>query len=132
MKRGVGGVLFRGGKILLGKRASDRKLYPNVWDIIGGHCLPDEEPESTLARELQEEINITPKEFRRLGAFNELQPDLFGEREYHVYIVTEWIGKGPTALGDEHSEIGWFSIEEAIRLDLAHPGYIELFKTINE
>ncbi|MBL7177642.1 MAG: NUDIX hydrolase [Desulfobacteraceae bacterium] len=132
MKRGAGGILLKEGKILLGKRASNRKHYPNVWDIIGGHCLPGEELPDTLVRELREEINVTPKAFKYLNVLHELQPELYGEREYHIYLVTGWIGKDPIVLGGEHSEIGWFSIEEAIRLDLAHPGYTEIFKTIKQ
>jgi hypothetical protein len=25
--------------------------------------------------------------------------------------------------GDEHTEIGWFAVEDALKLDLAVPGY---------
>ena len=44
----AGGILFERGQVLLGRRASDRDLYPGTWDIIGGHCLPGEELEHTL------------------------------------------------------------------------------------
>ena len=130
MKRCAGGILLRGGRVLLGKRAADRKLYPNVWDIIGGHCLPDEELEDTLVREFQEEINVTPLEFRKLGVLYERQPHLYGELEYHVYVVTDWIGEGPEALGEEHSEIRWLTVEEALGIELAHPRYVELLRAI--
>ncbi len=116
--------------MLLGKRRAEREFYPNVWDIIGGHCLADEEPAQALVREVQEEINVTPITFRKVRVLSEAQPDIYGEREYHVYVITEWTGKGPSVLGQEHSQIRWFSATEARRLELAHPGYAELFESI--
>jgi len=49
-----------------------------------------------------------------------------GAAAYHIFLVTRWEGTGPAAQGDEHSEIRWFPVSDAITLDLAHPGYIEL------
>ena len=130
MKRCAGGILIKGSRILLGKRASDREFYPNVWDIIGGHCLPGEEPDRALLRELQEEINVTPTVFSKLGVLYEPHPSIHGEREYHVYVITEWTGQGPVVQGAEHSEIRWFPVNEALQLDLAHPQYAELFEAM--
>jgi 8-oxo-dGTP diphosphatase len=130
LRRCAGGIPLKQDQILLGKRASDRDLYPNTWDIIGGHCLPGEELEQTLVRELQEEIAVTPTAFSKLAVLHEPQPHIYGEREYHVYVITAWIGPGPTALGEEHSEVRWFPIDEALQLDLAHPKYADLLRTI--
>jgi len=33
----VGALIVESQKILLGKRASTRTFYPNVWDVFGGH-----------------------------------------------------------------------------------------------
>jgi 8-oxo-dGTP pyrophosphatase MutT (NUDIX family) len=60
----------------------------------------------------------------------EPHPNIHGEREYHVYVVTEWAGQGPVVLGAEHTEIRWFPLNEALQLDLAHPQYTELFETM--
>jgi 8-oxo-dGTP diphosphatase len=70
--------------------------------------------------------------FSKLGVLCESYPDIYGEREYHIYVVTEWVGQGPVALGEEHSEIRWFSVNEALQLDLAHPRYAELFEAIRQ
>ncbi len=40
----AGGVLVRGGEVLLARRSDDRAFYPGVWDVIGGHCEPGEAP----------------------------------------------------------------------------------------
>jgi len=130
LKRCAGGILFKDGRVLLGKRAPDRELYPNVWDVVGGHCLPSEEPAQALARELQEEIGVTPTAFGELAVLREPRPELYGEREYHIFLVTGWVGQGPTILEDEHSEIRWFAVAEAVQLDLAHPAYADLLEAV--
>jgi 8-oxo-dGTP pyrophosphatase MutT (NUDIX family) len=63
----AGALLVRGRHILLATRADDRPFYPGVWDIIGGHCEPNETPADTLTRELLEEIGITPRIFEEIG-----------------------------------------------------------------
>lgn len=130
MKGCAGGILVREGRILLGRRAANREFYPDVWDIIGGHCRSGEEPDQTLARELQEEIGLTPTAFTKLGVLMDPHPDIHGQLEYHIYAVIAWAGSGPVLRGEEHSELRWFPVREAIRLDLAHPGYPALFEAL--
>ena len=59
-------ILLKDNKILLGKRAARRRMYPGYWDLVGGHCEPDESPKSALLRELREELNICATDFRLL------------------------------------------------------------------
>ena len=132
MKRCAGGILLQERQILLGKRSPDREFYPDVWDVVGGHCLNEEDPAHALVRELEEEIDVMAVKFEKLSVLPEPQPELYGAHEYHIYIVTEWTGKGPTVLGKEHTELRWFPVEEALLLDYAHPGYGELFERIGK
>jgi len=125
-----GGVLCKEGQILLGRRSADRWLYPNMWDIFGGHCEADETPEEALIRECEEELRVRPLEFRKLAVFQEPLPALYGEAEYHVYVISRWSGKGPVNAGDEHSEIRWFGFEDVGQLELAWEGYRDLFQTL--
>ena len=128
MKRCACGVLVRDGRILLGRRAPERKFYPGTWDMIGGHQEAGESLGETLARELEEEIDVTPTEFREVTVLAERAPEVHGERAYHVFAVTAWRGPGPTMQGDEHTEIGWFTIDDACELDLADPGYKDVLR----
>jgi 8-oxo-dGTP diphosphatase len=130
LKRCAGGILFKDGRVLLGKRSPDREVYPNEWDVIGGHCLPGEKPAQTLVREMQEEIGVTPTAFSELAVLREPRPELYGEREYYIFLATGWVGQGPIVLEAEHSEIRWFAVDEAMRLDLAHPAYVDLLAGI--
>ena len=60
------GVLINDGCILLGKRSPERKLYPNAWNMIGGHQEAGKTLDETLVREFEEEIAVTPTESREV------------------------------------------------------------------
>lgn len=124
----AGGILVKDNKILLGKRSGDLQFYPDVWDIIGGHCEDGETPEQALKRELGEEIGITPTSFNRIAVLHDPEN---AEYEYHIYVVKDWTGV-PRNLTCEHSEVAWVPIDEAVMLNLAHPEYPELFKNIGK
>jgi 8-oxo-dGTP pyrophosphatase MutT (NUDIX family) len=130
MKMCAGAFVYRDGHVLLGLRSQTRSSYPGVWDAIGGHAEPTESPREALVRELEEEIQITPTAFRELATLVEPRPDINGDAVYHLFVVTKWSGVGPLARGDEHSDIRWFRIEEAVRLNLAHPGYADLLRSL--
>jgi 8-oxo-dGTP diphosphatase len=130
VKTCVGAFLVQNGLVLLGLRSENRSFYPGVWDAIGGHVESSESPRDALIRELNEEIQVTPIEFVELATLPELQPNINGEAAYHIFLVTRWDGVGPSAQGDEHSEIRWFHVSEAISLDLAHPAYVGLLKRL--
>ena len=122
------GILFRNGEILLGKRAKRRTSYPNVWDMIGGHCENAETLEQTLIRELQEEIGVTPTQFEQISTLFDSNND----HTYHVFVVTDWKGEPDHLQPEEHAMIGWFGIKEALKLDLALPVYRELFTSLED
>src|SRR5260221_5223372 len=124
-------ILVRDGRILLGRRSSARKTHPNMWDVIGGHVEPSETLEETLIREVHEEIGVTPISFMKLGASSEPNPEVNGTAMYHIFAVNSWDGGEPVALGDEHSQIRWFTIEEACQeIGLALQEYKAFFRTL--
>ena len=52
----------------------------------------------------------------------------FWRRPCHVYVVERWEGGEPVALGDEHSELRWFTPRAAFGLpDLALSEYRQVF-----
>ena len=132
MKTCACAVLLRGREILLGKRSPDRRFYPNVWDLIGGHGENQESPERTLVRELKEELGIVPTEYRVLRILDEPNEEAYGAYQYHVYLVTDWSGVPSNLQPQEHSEIQWFSIADALGLELAHPDYPALFVEVDQ
>jgi 8-oxo-dGTP diphosphatase len=119
-------LIVRSQKILLGHRSAGRTFYPNVWDVFGGHVEPGEQPEQTLIRELQEELGITPTQWMYLEgiAFPSEPSDPV---TVYLYLVTGWTGSATNRQLEEHSTIGWFSLEQAAGLPLAHPDYPTIF-----
>ena len=47
------------GRIFIQRRAADRELFPDSWDIVGGHVEPGESIQDTLRREIEEETGWT-------------------------------------------------------------------------
>lgn len=119
---------MRAGQLLLCKRSPQRDFFPNVWDVVGGHCLGDEKPEAALVREMEEELGIRPTSYARLAVLHEVDEAEGPTAEYHVFLVTEWEGGEPACLGEEHTEVRWFTPERALALDLVHPGYRQLLR----
>lgn len=55
------GALIRDGRnrIYVHRRSRDRRLFPGLWDVVGGHLEDGELPEQALAREIEEETGWT-------------------------------------------------------------------------
>jgi 8-oxo-dGTP diphosphatase len=70
----VAALIVQSQKILLGLRSATRVFYPDVWDMFGGHVEPGERHEETLVRELQEELGITPTQWKYLETLTILLP----------------------------------------------------------
>jgi 8-oxo-dGTP diphosphatase len=124
-------VIFHEGKLLLGRRSPHSAICANLWDIVGGHVEADESPAQALVREVREELGIVVDKFIELHTLLEPRPHLGGPVAMHFYLVTRWNGK-IEMLGDEHTELHWFNLEEACHLQhLAHPEYRRLFHEIS-
>jgi 8-oxo-dGTP pyrophosphatase MutT (NUDIX family) len=127
----VGALFIRSdGKVLLGLRAPSKKVWPGYWDTIGGHVEDGESLDEALIREVQEEVGVTPTEYRLIATVRERQPELYGDALHHVYAVTSWEGGEPANICDEHTELKWFSVSEmrglANIVDPDYPRFAEL------
>jgi len=127
----VAALIVESQMILLGQRAPTRTFYPNVWDVFGGHIEPGEHQHQTLVRELQEELGITPTKWTFVETLVVSIPERRGVPPYqldlHLYLVTAWSGTPVNRQLHEHTSIQWFSLAQAVQLDLAHPTYPHLF-----
>jgi 8-oxo-dGTP diphosphatase len=82
--------------------------------MLGGHIEAGETEVEALVRELDEELGICPTHFQKTRHLL-LEYDR-GYSDLAIYAVTQWTGGEPIMLGDEHSEIKWFRIADALRL----------------
>lgn len=112
----AGGLLIDPtGKMLLGLRAHDKPVAPDLWDIVGGRVEACETLEEALVREVIEELGVEPTRFRLLASVPEPSsgpPEVL----HHVFAVTEWMGGAPYNACDEHSEVRWFTIDDVRNL----------------
>jgi 8-oxo-dGTP pyrophosphatase MutT (NUDIX family) len=92
--------------------------------VIGGHVEAGETVEQALIRESEEEVGLTPTRFLPAERMHR-------GTVHHFFLVLEWRGGEPTLLGDEHTELRWFTLAEASALHpLALPEYPAFFRNL--
>ena len=129
MRNVVNALLLRQGSVLLARRSPHRKAYPGLWSFPGGHVEAGETLEQALTREAREEVNVAPVIYSAVARIAD--PNTTSEPiTYHMYAVREWRGE-PSIINDEHTELRWFTFEEAKALpDLALEDYRLLFDSL--
>ena len=131
-KATVGAIIYKKEndslQILLTKRNVNPFKY--YWCFPGGHIEEFEDTVQAIIREVKEETNL------------DFDPDylcyldeIFPEMNLHN-IVQMFYGEAantPKADPGEVSDIGWFSLEEALKMDLAfrHNEALKIFKRQN-
>lgn len=121
----VAGLLVDGRRVLLGHRQPGRAYYPDCWDVPGGHVEAGEEPAAALRRELAEELGVDVDEPRRPPEASLLSREV----DFRLWEVRRWQGEPANRAPEEHDEVGWRTLAEAIVLRLAHPGLRRIVAT---
>lgn len=113
----VAAAIFDGeGRVLMHRRPLE-KHHGGLWEFPGGKVESGETPRIALVREIAEELGVTIE----LAA---LEPVAFAETSasgddaaivIFLYIARQWNGS-PQSL--EGGGWGWFTLEEAGKLDL--------------
>ena len=116
----VVGALVRDDRVLLVHRSPDRRAFPNVWDLPGGHIEPSESELEALARELHEELAVRIE----TGSASHLCRLDLGRGDDEVslsaWLVGDWRGTPTNTAPDEHDEIAWFRPDEIPPLAHGH------------
>jgi mutator protein MutT len=108
----VNAALIREGQVLLVHRSPNRRAYPDVWDLPGGHIDAGETELAALAREMHEELGV---QITTGSAIHLCRLEVgHGEESvrFSAWIVGEWEGTPTNVAPDEHDEIRWFRPEE--------------------
>lgn len=71
---GTGIIIFKDGKILLGRRK--KKIGRGEWQFAGGKVDLFEEIEDTVVREAKEETNLDVENLRFIGFTNDIYADI--------------------------------------------------------
>ena len=110
----VAGILVDDGAVLLALRSADRRWFPGVWDLPGGHVEPGEAPRDALVRELAEELGVTAEVPAEPAAH--VTGD---DYDVAVYRVDRWAGTPRNVASDEHDEVRFVTPDDARGLLLA-------------
>ena len=119
--RVVAGLFRADDRVLLCHRRSDRRWYPDVWDLPGGHVDDGEDPRQALVRELREELGVRVD--RPRNAPDAVITDDDAGFELSIWLVDSWHGEIVNAAPDEHDDVRWFTAEDTDALSLADTRY---------
>ncbi len=115
----VGAVILNDdGRAFAQKRSPDRRLFPDSWDIVGGHVEAGETLLEALAREVEEETGWRLRHVRRsLGTTTWTGDDGAGLRHEADYLVeVEGDVDRPVLERSKHADHGWFGPDDLDRL----------------
>ena len=117
--RGVHVWIYNAEKgLLIQKRASDKNLHPDLWDIsVAGHVSAGETPEKSAVREISEEISldINPEELElyKIRAVAKTKPDYYdNEFDYIYFLKYEGETSSLTLQQEEVQEIKCIALDE--------------------
>ena len=117
---GAGALIFnKEGKLLLGKRGPQARNEIGKWEIPGGGIEYGEKVEDGLKREVQEELGIDIEVQEMLQLCDHI---LVYEGQHWIsptYICRLTKGTPTIQEPEKCTEIGWFTIDEAEKLDLS-------------
>ena len=99
---GVGVMIIKDGKILLGKRKGGTGA--GEWGFPGGHLENGETCEEALAREIEEEVGVTVKNIRFLFVANVQR--YLPKHYIHMGFTAQWVAGEPELREPEKCE-GW-------------------------
>ncbi len=114
-------IIDENKNVLLQKRSSTKKLWPNKWDFtLGGHVTSGEFGRQALIREAKEElgIEISDSDIKYLvgsTSINE-QGDIINKHYNECYLITKNIDISDIKIQKEEvSEVKYFSKEELLK-----------------
>lgn len=113
-------VINSKNQVLLQKRSSNKKMWPNMWDITaGGHVLAGEFGFEAIIRETKEELGINLEKnditFIGVATSENIKGDIINRHFNEFYIANKEIDETKLKLQEEEvSEVKWIEKDEII------------------
>ncbi|RKR89397.1 NUDIX domain-containing protein [Micromonospora pisi] len=106
------------GRIFFQRRSPQRKLFPDTWDIVGGHVEPGEGIEDALYREVTEETGWTVSIVLGLvGEYTYIPDDGLTRVETDFLVRVDGDLSRPRLEEGKHTEFRWLGEHEIGVLD---------------
>lgn len=94
-------------RVYIHRRTAERRLYPGIWDIVGGHLEAGETPEEALAREVEEETGWTVRDILWQAADWEWEYEGRVRRELDYVITVDGDLRRPRLEAGKHDALAW-------------------------
>ncbi len=126
----IAGLCFKENQVLLAKRASHKKLYPNYWEGCGGQVQSGENFEEAIIRKFKEELGVIIKNQRVFKTYEIITPKdeqlkIPGLR--FICSFDKYLNHPSPTITPEHTEYRWVNLTELNQLNLI-PGLKEDIK----
>ncbi|PZG07051.1 NUDIX hydrolase [Micromonospora craterilacus] len=111
-------IIAPDGRIFFQRRSPHRRLFPNCWDIVGGHLEPGETVEEALRREVTEETGWRVSEIvGPVGEYRYVGDDGLARIESDWLIRVDGDLAAPVLEADKHTEYRWLGPDDLDLLD---------------
>lgn len=111
-------IVDQDGRIFFQRRSPHRRLFPDCWDIVGGHLEPGEEIDETLRREVTEETGWRVSDvLGQVGEYHYVGDDGLSRVEYDFLVRVDGDLAHPRLEAGKHTEYRWLAEHEVPVLD---------------
>jgi 8-oxo-dGTP diphosphatase len=104
-------LIFDGERVLLQKGSKDKKIYPGLYNGLGGHIEPGEDVLSAARRELKEESGLTASDLHLCGT---IMIDVEESTGILVFVMAGSYSNGTLRSSNEGS-LHWKRLDEVPR-----------------
>lgn len=105
------------GRAFVHRRGPGRRLFPNCWDLPGGHVEEGEAPLDALRREVHEETGWRVRRvLAELGEATWVGNDGIRRRELDYLVEVDGDLASPCLESPRHVEVAWVGLDELDRL----------------
>ncbi|MFI6264314.1 NUDIX hydrolase [Micromonospora sp. NPDC051006] len=117
--RCAGALIVRDdGRIFFQRRSPERRLFPDCWDVVGGHLEPGEDVEAALRREVTEETGWTVAQMLGpVGEYRYVGDDGLPRVESDWLVRVDGDLDRPRLEAGKHTEFRWLGEQDLDLLD---------------
>jgi 8-oxo-dGTP diphosphatase len=112
------GLLIVDGEVLLEQRPVGAAIYPDCWDIPGGHLEGDERPEDAMRREMLEELGVEVGAVSLCAVQDDRDVNSGRLYRHFSFLVSSYDGD---VTPREGQTLRWWPLADAARSDSLNP-----------
>jgi 8-oxo-dGTP diphosphatase len=106
--------IFNGDDVLLMKRSPQRRVFPNLYNGVGGHIEHDEDPLTSARREILEETGLKIRDIQLRAVYNIDANEATG---IVLFVFTGW-SEARETIDTHEGTLHWIKRSEVLTLDL--------------